>query len=272
MTRLVDGLVAPRGVDADTIWAFFIATRAVGLAGLDQSAAADFQVKMLEMWHADNPCYSALSVEVSALGSEPQLAQVDYQHFVAYADRKVSQCLVDQIPMTDPQDFFNRTDEERTERITRWFEAAWQERAADLGELAPSCGDSFFAHVPDAVAAADPEQLILAWNTALSAQVQCLIAAVEVDLRFLVDPAALFEQPEEQVAELISLQTVLAGHLLAIGMGKNYDECWPDFEGQIPGVALARTSNEFSVSQNAALESLAECVQRLPLNNRFAEQ
>ena len=270
LNGLIDQLLEPREVSADAVWSSFIASRTAILSGIDGIRAAETQVRMLEMWHPGDDCYAALEAEVAALGSDRHLTLIEYPQFLDYAHRQVSPCLEERLPQIDPARFFEHPAEVRSERITKWFDAAWQEGSGELGELAPSCRGSFYAYVPDVVDAADPESFGTAWNAALQGQVQCLLSAMQDDLRYLLDPAALFELPAAQLPEMIALHTTITGHILALGMGRNYDECWPDFEAQIPGVAESTTLAEMSVAQNAAMESLAQCVQGLPLTNRFS--
>ena len=270
LTGLIEGLLEPREVDADTVWASFIIQRTAPLAGFDPAAAAEIQAKMLQMWHADNACYAELQDAIARLEPGARLSLVDYPHFLDYAQREVSPCIEKQLVIMDGADFFAETTEVRTVRITVWFESGWQDGSGQLGRLAATCRDSFYSYLPEAVAATDPEQLATAWNTALSGQSQCLLSAMHQDLRFLIDPSTLFELPEADLPEMITLHTTIAGHALALGMGRNYDECWPAFEARLPDVAAAQTFDELSLIQDDALESLAVCVQLLPPTNPFA--
>ena len=272
LTGLIDQLLEPRAVTTDAVWAFFITDRTATLAGFDEITASEIRAQMLHMWEAENPCYAALEETISELGADRRLPHAEYSHFLDYAHRMVTPCLDEQLLQIDPGDFFALPVAVRSARITRWFDAGWEDDSEHLGRLAPSCHDSFYAYLPDAVAAADPGELAVAWNTALNGQFQCLFAALQEDLRFLIDPAALFELPDDQIPKMIALQTTIAGHALALGFGRDYSECWPHFEERIPAVATAQSSAELSVSQNEALESLAECVVQLPIISRFAEQ
>ena len=271
LNGLIDRLLEPREVKADAVWSSFIASRAAVLSGIDEVRATETQVRMLEMWHSGDDCYAALEDEVEALGPDRYLTLIEYPQFLDYAHRHVSPCLEERLPQIDPARFFAHPAEVRTERITRWFDAAWQQGSGELGDLAPTCRGSFYAYLPDVVDAADLAGFGTAWNAALQGQVQCLLSAMQDDLRYLMDPAALFELPAVRLSEMIALHTTITGHILALGMGRNYDDCWPDFEARIPAVAESTTLDEMSVAQNAAMESLAQCVQDLPFANRFSD-
>ena len=272
LTGLIDQFLEPRAVTADAVWAFFITDRTAALAGFDEITAAETRAQMLHMWEAENPCYAALEETIAELGPDRRISHVEYPHFLDYAHRMVAPCLDDHLRQINPDHFFALPVDVRSARITMWFDSGWEDDSEHLGRLAPTCRDSFYAYLPDAVAAADPGELGIAWSTALNGQFQCLFAALQEDLPFLIDPTALFEFPDDQIPKMIVFQTTITGHALATGFGRDYSECWPHFEGRIPAVAKAQTLAELSVSQNEALESLAECVEQLPVSSRFAEQ
>ncbi len=272
LNGLIDQLLQPREVKADAVWSSFITIRTSSLIGFDETQAVEIRVKMLEMWHTGNDCYAALEDEIGSLEQGRHLTLIEYPQFLEYAYAKLSPCLDLQISLIEPGQFFANPPEVRAERIARWFDSAWQDDSGQLGDLAPTCRESFYAYLPDVVEATDPAGFDVVWNTALSGQVQCLMAATQHDLGYLMDPQALFDLPPNQWPEMIALYTTITGHILAIGMGRDYDPCWSDFEARIPAVAASRTMGEMSLAHDSAMESLAECVHQLPLTNRFNGQ
>ncbi len=269
LTQMIEAIIRPRSVSVDRMWAFFITDRTLP-GGPVVTEAAETQIKLLEMWHPGNVCYSRLEAEIDVLGQNNQFPPVAYRQYLNYINAELSPCLDEQLPLVDTRQFFSKPTPVRAERITKWLSASWVDDEDAPTVSGGNCGDIFDAHLPDAVAATNPEQLSAIWSEALNERFQCQFRSLrEANELSELGDAHLYTLPAEDRNTLITLQITLIGHVLAIGQGKPYDQCWPDFEAGLPAVAAAANPEELTEARNASLDSLVQCVEKLPASNPF---
>ncbi len=273
LTQMLEAITRPRSINADAMWAFFISDRTIPTSSAG-AEAEETQAKLLEMWHSDNVCYAKLEEEIAVLGQDNQVSPVGYRQYLDYINGELSPCLDEQLPLVDAQQFFGNSTAIRAERITKWLNASWLEleEEGQLPDTAP-CGDIFDAHLPDAIAAADPEQLSAAWSAALNERFQCQYEPLQQANEFSdLGDAHLFTLSLHDRRTIITLQTTLMGHVIAIGLGRSYDECWSDFAASIPEMAAVNDPAELYDARNAALEALYACIAKLPVTNPFVQE
>ena len=268
LEQLLEVILRPRTINAEFVWAFLISEQALAL-GQDTPEAGEAQAKMLQMWNPADACFSLLQADVAALGSDNQVDPITYRQYLEYINAELEPCIAQQLPLMDAQAFFALPVEERSDRIAAWFRASWPQR----DPASAHCDAVFDAHVPNAAAVDTPQLLGEAWTAALGERFQCQFESMDRANEFLdLGDSHLFTLEPDERAALIGLQTRLTGHVLAMGLGRQYGECWPDFEAEIPSVAEAADPTELSLRSGTVLESLYACVEQLPATNSFVGQ
>ena len=260
-----------RPVDTDVLWGALLAHRALGVQS-GRAPDIDGPPRMLEMWHAGNPCYEILDVEVEGLGANNHLGPVDFNAYFDHILMQLTPCLDEQWQEVDGQRFFANSDTVKAERISTWFDSVWDrsdgEALTDLGD----CREGFYAHVPTAVSAKDTGELQSAWGDAMVEFSDCRQQALRAEYPFVyLGESQLFAFELNDRYTLVSLQATLGGHLVAISMRRPYDECWPQYEADIPGIAVAEGPAQMVESRDAALRALRSCIEELPEYNPFGE-
>lgn len=268
LEQLLEVFLRPRTINAEFVWAFLISEHALAL-GQDTPEAGEVQVKMLQMWSPEDVCFGQLQAEVAALGPNNQVDPITYRQYLEYIDAELEPCIAQQLPLVDAQAFFALPVEERSDRIAAWFRASWPQ-----GDPASAhCDAVFDARVPTAATAGTPQLLGEAWTAALGERFQCQFELMNRANEFLdLGDSHLFTLESEERKSVIGLQTRLTGHVLAMGLGRQYGDCWPDFEAEIPLVAEAGDPSQLSLRSGTALESLYACVEQLPITNPFMGQ
>lgn len=260
-----------RPVDTDVLWGALLAHRALGVQS-GRAPDIDGPPRMLEMWHAGNPCYEILGAEVEGLGANNHLGPVDFNAYFDHILTQLTPCLDEQWQEVDGQRFFANSDTVKAERISTWFDSVWDrsdgEALTDLGD----CREGFYAHVPAAVSATDIGELQSAWGDAMVEFSDCRQQALRAEYPFVyLGESQLFAFELNDRYTLVALQATLGGHLVAISMRRPYDECWPEFEANVPGIAVALGPAQMVESRDAALSALRSCIEELPEYNPFGE-
>ncbi|MDE2786279.1 MAG: hypothetical protein OXL37_06410 [Chloroflexota bacterium] len=269
MEALSARMVRPRQVDADVLWAVLIMSRVFGI-GSGSPPDLEAPAKMLEMWHSGNACYAMLEKNLERLGTDNHLTPVDFNAFVAHVEGRLSACLDEQWPKVDAEQFFANPHALRDTRVTTWIDVIWEfsnfEALTDLEQ----CHDGFYAHLPDVASAGDAHALEAAWAAAMVDFSACRQESIRSELPFMeLNETRMFAFELSDRYTLIALQTTVGGHLVAISMQRPYEECWPDFEASVPGVALATGPAQLVESRDAALRALRACIEALPEHDPF---
>ena len=123
---LTERMLQPRQVDADFLWGMFMTNRSF-VGGWGRTPDPNYTTQMLEMWHSENPCYSALESEVIRLGGENNLPPLEVLQYVELLNVQLSPCVEDQLQSISGLQFFDNSPTVRTQRITIWFDRTWQD-------------------------------------------------------------------------------------------------------------------------------------------------
>ena len=267
---LSNRMLQPRLVDADFMWGMFITNRSF-VGGWSRQVDPDHTTRMLEMWHAGSPCYSALEAEVAGLGNDNSLPPLEFVLYVDHLTAQLSPCVDEQLSLVDGRLFFHNPADVRTQRITTWFDRTWQDADDGTFPFAADCRDGFYSHLPVAIAASDARDLESAWASAMVVVSQCARAAMQDYFAFLqVTPSRLFElQPHDRYTT-ISLQMTMYGHLISVDLRKPNAQCWPDYQGRIPELAAIEDPQQFEPSRNAVLKDYSDCLDGLPAYDPFS--
>lgn len=269
---LRDRMLRPREVDADFLWGMFITNRSFA-GGWTGPPDSDYTTRMLEMWHADNACYSDLESEVARLGSGNNLFPLEFLQYMDHLIAQLSPCVDDHFQSISGSQFFDNTLEVRTHRVSTWFDRTWEDADDGSFSFAASCRDEFFSHLPDAHAATDSLHLESAWASAMVVVSRCALQAMQTDFAFLdISESMLMDLPLDDRYTTVSLQMTMFGHLLSINLRKPSDDCWPDYQRRIPGVAATADPGQMIVNRNAVLGSFQRCLEALPATNPYAVQ
>ena len=268
---LTDRMLQPRQVDADFLWGMFITNKS--FVGGWATPNSHYAAQMLQMWHPENPCYSELAEEVAKLGAANDLLPLEFLLYLNHVTAQLAPCIERQLPLVDPDSFFEHSTEVRTQRITLWFDRTWQDANDSAFPFDAGCRPEFFSHLPDAIVATDSLHLESAWVSAMVVVSGCARDATSDYFAFLnTTESRLFElQPDDRYTT-VSLQMTMFGHLLSIHSGKPRDECWPDYESRIPDAASSDNPQQLSASKDAAFQVLQDCLEALPATNPFAKE
>ncbi len=282
LADLIAETVQPRPVTADEVWVYLMLERNISAnialeqippAGGSPSPPEETLARMLELWRSDSPCFGMLEAEIAALGDNNLLGAVRYVQYLDYVTTQIAPCLDEQLPLLEADQFFKNSSEVRADRITRWFDQSWPIQTGPTVSDTASCREDFYSHVPAAVAATQPSQLSAELDSAQSEVFECLASTVSDEYRLMdLDADQLFDLPPEQRRRLITLQATFIGHVSVVGFGKEYAECWPEFEAQLPAVAMAASPEDLIDREGAAVNALHECVIELPPDNPFGRQ
>ncbi len=267
---LTNRMLQPRSVDADFLWGMFITNRSfAGGWGVQLDPA--YTTQMLEMWHPDDACFSALAAQVAQLDGNTNLPPLEFLLYMDHLISHLSPCVEDQLALIGGDDFFDNSVEIRSQRITAWFDRTWQDADDGAFSFDSACREEFYSHLPVAIDATDGPHLESAWASAMVVVSQCARDAMQAYFAFIdISSARLFElQPAERYTA-VSLQMTMVGHLLSINLRKPADQCWPEYNSLIPAVAAAERQGELESTRNVALGTLNRCLQASPAYNPFA--
>ena len=269
---LTDRMLQPREVDADFLWGMFITNRSFA-GGWSGPPDSDYTTRMLEMWHPANACYSDLESEVARLGGANRLLPLEFLQYIDHLITQLSPCVDDHLQSISGSQFFDNTLDVRTQRVSKWFDRTWQDADDGTFPFAAGCRDEFFSQVPDALAATDSIHLESAWASAMVVVSGCAQEAMQTYFAFLdISESKLKDLSPDDRYTTVSLQMTMFGHLLSINLRKPSDECWPDYQSSIPGVAATVDPEQMIANRNAALGSFQRCLEALPATNPFAAQ
>ena len=265
-------MLQPRQVDADFLWGMFMTNR-LFVGGWGRTPDPNYTTQMLEMWHSENPCYSALESEVVKLGGENSLPPLEFLQYMEHLNAQLSPCIEDQLQSISGLQFFDNAPTVRNQRITMWFDRTWEDADDGTFPFADDCRTRFYSHLPEAIAAGDPPHLESAWASAMVVVSGCARDAMRDYFAFLdISEPQLKQLPPDDRYTAVSLQMTMIGHLLAVDLRKPSDGCWPDYANQIPQVAATTDPGEMIAARNSALRSLQSCLQETPVNNPFSER
>lgn len=270
--ELTDRMLRPRPVDIDVLWGALLTHRALGI-GAGHAPDLGAPARMLEMWHSGNPCYEILQTEVERLGAHNHLGPVDFNAYFDHILDRLSPCLDEQLPQLDGQEFFANPEAVRADRVWTWFDSIWDRSNGEALTELDDCREGFYAHMPEAVSAAEPADLHSAWGDAMVEFSACRQQALRAEFPFIyLGESQLFAFELNDRYTLVALQATLGGHLVAISLKRPYDECWPEFEADIPAIAKSAGPAQVAESRDAALRSLRTCIEGLPEYNPFGER
>ena len=269
---LTDRMLQPRQVDPDFLWGMFMTNR-LFVGGWGRTPDPNYTTQMLEMWHSENPCYSALESEVVKLGGESNLPPLEFLQYMEHLNAQLSPCIEDQLQSISGLQFFDNAPTVRNQRITMWFDRTWEDADDGTFPFADDCRTRFYSHLPEAIAAGDPPHLESAWASAMAIVSGCARDAMRDYFAFLdISEPQLKQLPPDDRYTAVSLQMTMIGHLLAVDLRKPSDGCWPDYANQIPQVAATTDPDEMIAARNSALRFLQTCLQETPASNPFSER
>ena len=268
---LTGRMLRPRPVDTDVLWGALLTHRALGIRNND-APDVDAPVRMLEMWHSGNPCYGMLEAEVEQLGAAHQFGPVEFNAYFDHILSQLSPCLDQQWSKVDGRRFFANSDAVRAARVSTWYDSIWDRSSAEALTELDHCRAGFYAHAPAAVSAGAAADLHTAWGEAMVEFSECRQQALRAEFPFVyLGESQMFAFELNDRYTLIALQATLGGHLIAISMQRPYDECWPEFEADIPEIALAEGPAQMAESRSAALRALRSCIRELPEYRPFGD-